>query len=72
MEGRPADGHKRSAMESRYPRIFARISQEELTEVRVASIERQVWSVQFGPFDESDLDLRMPSFQRIAKQILRV
>ena len=46
------------------------VKPEDRSEDRLTQIVRAVWSEKFGPYFESDLDLRMPSFRRVAEQIL--
>jgi hypothetical protein len=49
---------------------LAMIDDSEISKETVAEMIRSVWSRSFGPFYEEDLDLRMPAFHNVARQIL--
>jgi hypothetical protein len=46
------------------------ISENELTEDKLASVVRGVWIRSFGPFSEMDIEKRSHAFRQVAHRIL--
>ena len=48
----------------------ARLSPQDATEGLIADLILNIWNHAFGPFSDYDLDLRRPTFQSVARQML--
>ena len=49
---------------------LADISENELTEDKLASVVREVWVRSFGPFSDVDIEKRFHAFRQVAHRIL--
>ena len=66
--GSPADEYdsEASMIEGR----IAKLAGDEFNVDKIADIVAEIWNVQFGPFDEEDLNKRRPAFSSVARRIL--